>query len=445
VEGTRRLVTLILGDWLITSVQDPPRSDWGVRVTGGEITETGPTAELRERYPGDEVVEAAGRVIAPGFVDGHMHLYGTLAHGIPVANAPTDFWSFLDGFWWPNVEDALDHEMITAATEWVAAELLAGGVTTFHDVLEAPFALPDALFAQKEVVDRLGNRAILSFEATERVDATNGQLGLSENARFIEACRNEGNLVSGMMCYHTTFTCSPELIRQAFELACDLDVLCHAHVNEGTHEPQWCLDNKGMRTFEYYDELGVAGPRMLASQCVQLSARERRIIADRGVRCVHMPLSNGEVGGGIAPVPEQLAAGVTMGLGSDGYVTDAFEVMRGAFLIHKARLQDPQVMPACQVFGLATEGSARALGLDRVGRLEPGWAADLQLIDARFPTPPADHNLFDQIVLWRSRQDVTDVMVAGRWRVRDSEVLSVDRERLRARVVEQAERVWARI
>ena len=100
-----------------------------------------------------------------------------------------------------------------------------------------------------------------------------------------------------------------------------------------------------------------------------------------------MPLSNCEVGGGIAPVPDLVAAGVTVGLGSDGYITDFFEVMRGAFLIHKAYRQDPRVMPASLVWRLATEGGAQALGFSNVGRLAPGWQADLQLIDSVFPTP----------------------------------------------------------
>jgi cytosine/adenosine deaminase-related metal-dependent hydrolase len=150
------------------------------------------------------------------------------------------------------------------------------------------------------------------------------------------------------------------------------------------------------------------------------------------------------VGGGIAPAPELAAAGAPLGLGSDGYINDFFEVMRGAFLIHKAHRQNPQVMPAHEVFYLATEGGARALGLEKVGRLLPGWAADLQIIDARFPTPAAAHNLYDQLVLWRNHTHVRDVMAAGRWRVRDGVVLEADLAAMRARVHHAAERMWAR-
>jgi len=436
---------LITADWVVASSAQPPIRDGAVRVVGDRVDAVGAAAALRTAHPDDEVIDGTGCALLPGFVNAHVHLYGVLAHGIPLAEAPSGFWSFLDDFWWPKVEDALDEQMIAAATDWVCAEMLRSGTTTFYDILEAPNALPGALLVEKEVVDRRGLRGILSFEATERVSAANGQHGLQENVALIEACRKDAtSIVSGLVCYHTTFTCSAPFITQAFGIAADLDVLCHAHCNEGVHEGQWCEEHVGKRTLEYYDDLGVTGPRFLASQCVQLSERERELIAARGVRVAHMPLANCEVGGGIAPVPELLAAGVTMGLGSDGYVNDFFEVMRGAFLLHKARLLDPGTMPAHEVLRLATEGGAAALGLDRVGRLEPGWAADLQLVDSRFPTPAAEHNLFDQLVLYRNHTHVRDVMVAGAWRVRGGEVVGADLGEMRARTHEQAERLWAK-
>ena len=257
--------------------------------------------------------------------------------------------------------------------------------------------------------------------------------------------RGPRSLVNGLMCIHTTFTCPPPFITEAYELAVDRDVLFHAHVNEGTHEGELCAERYGRRTLAHYESLGVASPRLLASQCVQIDDDERRIIAERGVRVSHMPLSNCEVGGGIAPIPELVAAGVTVGLGSDGYLNDMFQVMRGACLIHKARLCSPQVMPASEVFRLATAGGAECLGLaDRVGRLAPGYRADVQLIDASFPTPATSHNLYDQLVLWRTGADVTDVMVDGVWRVSDKAVVDFDHDRSRARVAEQAVRLWTR-
>lgn len=434
-------MTIVSADWVIFEPGDDPVRGGALRVEGGLVTEVGTRAELTARHP-DGVVE--GGLLLPGFVNAHTHHYGVLAHGIPQTVAVTDFWSFLTDYWWPRVEDALDQQMIVIATEWAVAEMLRTGTTTFYDILEAPYALPGALAAQAEVVDRLGARGILSFEATERAGPAVAALGLAENVAMIERSKaTAGSRVGGAMCFHTTFTCSQQYVRQAVELAAEHDVFCHAHVNEGTYEAEVALDRHGQRTLELYAEWGVLSDRFLASQCVQLSAHERELLARHGVRVSHMPLANCEVGGGIAPVPELLAAGVTVGLGSDGYLNDMFQVMRGAFLIHKGRLCDPQVMPARTVVAMATSGGARALGLDHlVGRLAPGCAADLQLVSLSLPTAPAAHNLYDQLVLWRSGSDVTDVMVDGIWRVRDRELVGVDLDRLRSRVREQAERLW---
>ncbi len=432
---------LILPGWLIVSADTPPRQGWGLRIIDDQVAEVAPVADLLAAHPGDECIEAPDQVLLPGFVNAHVHMYGVLAHGIDVHSPPDGFGSFLEDYWWPQVEDALDQPMIEAATDWACAEMLRSGTTSFYDILEAPNSLPGALLVEKEVVERRGLRGLLSFEATERAGAETAEISLQENVDLIQACE-PGGLVSGLMCYHTTFTCSADFIHRAFELGSELGVLTHAHANESHFEGNWCQTEYGKSTFEYYDELGVAGPGFLASQCVQLTDSDRAIIAERGVKVSHMPLSNCEVGGGIAPIPELLDAGVTVGLGSDGYINDFYEVMRGSFLLAKARRLDPGVMPANTVLGLATEGGAKALGLDKIGRLDVGWSADLQLVDARFPTPITAHNLFEQLVLWRNHRDVDSVMVAGQWRVRKGALLDADLDQMRAKTQEQALRLW---
>ncbi len=442
---------IILPQWLITTPTEAPVKNWGVRVVNGEIADLAPNADLSENYPDDEVWRADGAVLAPGFVNAHSHLYGVLAHGIPLEKAPSGFWPFLEEFWWPLVEDRLDHAMINAATDYRCASMLKSGVTSFYDCTEAPNALPGCLFSQAEVVHKWGLRGVLSFEATERVSKQNGQLGLRENVEFIrDSNRNSLTpdhrpLIVGLMCHHTTFTCSAEFIQQAHRTARDLDVLLHAHVSEGTYEPEYAQKTFGKRTLPYYEELGVATNGFLASQCVQVEPHEIELMAQKGVRMVHMPLSNCEVGGGIAPVPQLVEAGVTVGLGSDGYIDDFFEVMRGAFLIHKAEHQDPRVMPADKVWYLATEGGARALNFEKVGRIAVGWQADLQLIDANLPTPLSEHNLYEQLLLYRNAGDVTGVMVAGDVKVRDGIVLNADWDVLHAHTREASERLWDKL
>lgn len=434
---------LILPDWLIAGALQKPKKNWGIRILGNMITDVDSNDQLREKFKDDEVLEAPGKVLSPGFVNAHTHIYGVLAHGIPLDKAPSGFWPFLEDFWWPLVENQLDQEMICVATDLRCADMLKSGVTSFFDCTEAPFALPGCLSAQKERVLRSGMRGILSFEATERISTKNGELGLKENADFIDICNQEGGLVSGLMCIHTTFTCSPDFIRTAFGMASDRNVLLQAHVSEGTYEPEYTSSKYGLKPIQFYDSLGVAGPGLLASQCVHLDEVEIKIISQRGIRVSHQPLSNCEVGGGIAPIPQLSALDITMGLGSDGYIDDFFEVMRGAFLIHKANQQDPGVMPAHVVWHMATEGGARALDMKKVGRLAPGWKADLQLIDGDLPTPLSEHNIFEQMLLYRNASDVNMVMVDGVIRVQNYEVLDVDRSRLLSRTRSASERLWS--
>ena len=427
--------------WLISEPSEEPKQNWGVRVCDGKIHSVAPNEELETEFSEDEILLAKEKVLMPGFVNGHIHMYGVLAHGIPLESAPSDFWSFLEKFWWPLVEDKIDHKMISAATDWSCSEMLATGTTTFCDILEAPLSLPDSLLVEKEIIENRGLRALLSFEANERSGPKVAQQGIEENIRLIET-NIENGLVAGFMSVHTTFTCSDDFLRQSFELAEVNDVLFHAHCNEGTYEGEWCEKTYGHRTFEHYEKLGINSPRFLASQCVHLSEKEIELISSSGTRCVHMPLSNCEVGGGIAPIPELFEKDVRVSLGSDGYINDMFAVMRGAFLIHKARLQDPGTMRADQVFEMATLQGAKVLGLDNVGALRPGFVADLQLVDGNFPTPLSKENLIEQVILHRSGHHVDSVMIAGKWKLKNGEILGVDLEDQRKSLHEQAKRLW---
>ena len=449
----------ILGGYLVPSVAVGPKKDWGLHIRDGVIDDVGPNAALTGAHPASPVLDARDKLVVPGFVNTHMHMYGLLAHGISVPVVPEGFYAFLEEFWWPYVEDRLDHDLIRDAAALAAVEMIRSGVTSFSDILEAPNAIPGALEAEREVIEAAGLRGILSFEATERMGADNGRLGLSENAAFIRAHNGVGDsgagdrpgadgraapLVTGMVCVHTTFTCSVDFLREARRLADELGSGIQLHLSESAYEPGWCLEHHRRRPVELYADLGFLGPDVLASQCVQLSDPEMDLLARYGARASHMPLSNCEVGGGVAPVPDLLARGVTVGLGTDGYINNFFEVMRGAFLIHKAHRQDPRVMPAATVFDLATAQGARALGLTDAGTLEPGKSADLVIIRADLPSPLNERNLFDQLVLYRNPQDVETVMVRGRVLLEGGRLTTIDEERVRARAREAAAALWSK-
>ncbi len=433
---------LVRAGYLVTSSDTEPVQGGAFAVRAGTVVEIGSFSQLKQRHADLPELDCSNHVVTPGLVNAHTHMYGVLAHGIPLQRAPSDFWSFLKDFWWPLVEDRLDHELIRSATAMACWEMIDSGVTAFYDILEGPFAIPGALEVEAEVVRTAGIRGVLSFEATERVSRENGELGIAENADFTSRHLRDP-WVRGLMCFHTTFTCSADFIKKANERAIALGSLLHMHLSEGDFEPKYAMQNFGKRPVEYYRDLGILGEHVLASQCVKIDAKEIELLAASGVKVSHMPLSNCEVGGGIAPVPEMVDSGITVALGSDGYINNFFEVMRGAFLIHKARREDPRVMPARTVWRMATEFGANAIGWPQLGRLVVGGPADFIAIRADTPTPIEPHNIWDQLVLYRNPRDVEKVVVGGRLIKDQGRVLSLDYDEVRGRMAAAARRLWA--
>ncbi|MDR3144743.1 MAG: amidohydrolase family protein [Treponema sp.] len=410
---------LYRADYVIGPVGDDPLGviPDGAIVTGGDrILFAGPRAAGEARFPGVPRTDYGPAVISPGFVNAHMHLYGVLAHGLKAPAPIRSFEGFLGDYWWPLVENQLDPPMLAAAAECSGLELIDSGVTALCDCMEAPLAPRAGLEAQAAVLERLGVRAVLSVEASERISPQNGRLCLRENGEFLAARRNHPR-VSASLCLHTAFTCSRSFIEEALGLAEDLDADIQVHLNESAYEPAWCVERLGKRTALWYEELGLLSGRLIAAQCVQLSPEEIDALARAGVRPVHVPLSNCEVGGGIAPAPALLDRGLPLALGTDGYINNFFAVMRGAFLIHKGYLQSADVMSAKTVWNMATACGARAVFGDRekTGTLAPGYGADFIVISiGDIPSEISPENLFEQLVLYRNPPDVRDVFAAGR-------------------------------
>ena len=429
---------MLLRGGLVLS-ENGPLPDSSILVDGGVISRI-----ARDIPPSaaDAVVACEGLILAPGFINTHNHMYGALSHGIDTGAVVTGFSSFLEAFWWPYVENRVDAALAAETARWACVEAQESGVTCFADILEAPGALPGVLEAERAVLEAHGMRAYLSFEACQRVSRENGELGLRENAAFCAGHNRPGALVQGFMSIHTLFTCDQDFCLRARRFAADSGAFFHMHLSESVYEPRWSLDNLGRLPVQVYEDWGLLGPDVLASQAVQVTPEEREILARRKVRLAHMPLSNGEVGGGIAPFPDYLQAGLNCGLGSDGYINNMFEVMRGAFLMHKAHRQDPGVMSARDVYRMATSGGADALGRPDLGRLAPGASADIIAIDTDTPTPVTPSNVYDQIVLFRNPEHVRHVMIDGDFVKKDHVLCKINREEALASLRAATERFW---
>lgn len=432
------MALILKGKFLITP--EGVSQDFGIRVEGNRIVQIEKN-ELLKCEDTDEVIDCTDKIIMPGFVNGHNHMYGFLSHGITAEAMVTEFSSFLDDFWWPYVEDRLNHELVEVTTRWACVEMIESGVTSFVDILEGPNSIPGALEVEKSVVEAAGLRGKLSFEACERVSEENGLMGLKENIDFIKSCKKD-DLVNGINSIHTLFTCSKDFVKKAKQLSASENTMTHMHLSESVFEPNWCMEKYGKSPVEIYDELGYLDENVLASQVVQVSDKELDILAKRGVKTVSMPLSNCEVGGGFAPVTKMLERNMTVGLGTDGYINNFFEVMRAAFLLHKANQQNPQVMPAETVYKMATSEGAKAIGIADTGELKVGNLADIITLDIDTPTPINANNIYDQIILFSNPQNVNHVICNGKWLKKDGELLTINRESAKAKLREQTENFW---
>jgi len=399
-----------------------------------------------ESISADREIDGTGKIAIPGLISTHTHMYGILSHGIPISDSPQSFRDFLEEFWWPKIENRLGKQEIKDATRMACVDMAKTGTTCFADILEAPNAIPGALDAEAEVVEEAGLRGFLSFEASERISQSNGEESLQENAQFIRKCNQRDSIVRGMMCTHTLFTCSLPFLSEARALASQLRSGIHIHLEEGKYETQYCKDRYGDLPVRIYDGVGFLGSDLVASQCVHTSPEETELLARHDVKISHMPLSNCEVGGGIAPVKQFLDSGLTVSLGTDGYITDMFEVMRGAFLIHKGYLQDASVLPPKQVFEMATVSGAKTLGIsDRVGSIETGKDADIVLVDDHFLTPVTSSNVYAQLVAFGKGSYVDTVLVRGRMIVDNGAMTTISEEKARTACMRTAERFWSKL
>lgn len=432
---------IIKGKYLISTVDDI-YTDHALVVEGDKVVDLIPNSQVEDYEGKAQIIDKTDSVIMPAFMNAHMHQYGVLSRGIPANVEFKDFEGFLWDYWWPFIEDRIGLKEVKITSKASAIELIESGVVAFCDTLEAPSTEEGTLIEQAKIIDEIGMKAVLSLESSERVDWDNGVKCLEENENLIKWTRINSKNVSGIMCTHTTFTCSEKFLKLAQAKAEVLDAPWQFHLSESIYEVNHSLKHNEKRPANYLNDLGLLDERVLASQCVKVDEEEIAILKDRGVKVVHMPLSNCEVGGGFAPIPDLLDAGVNVGLGTDGYINDFFEVLRAAFLIHKASKEDASVMPAKKVFQMATEYGAEIIGLENSGRLLKGNQADFIILEDQFKTPLTLNNIFDQIVVQGQKEFVHSVYCDGKALLKDKELTNLDKEAISKEMRQVADEFW---
>jgi 5-methylthioadenosine/S-adenosylhomocysteine deaminase len=414
-----------------------------VLIDGTEIVAVGPVGELDAdpRAAGAAVVDATGHAVLPGLHNGHLH--SGLLRGTAESMS---LWDWLEAYVDP-AHKALTPEIAEAASMLAYTEGLRAGTTSVMDMwrfMEGSARAADVIGVRATLVPYVAD--LPGFDYFETLESN---LALLKSHRVA----SDGRVRTWVGLEHL-FYCSPEAFRRAADMAQEYETGIHTHSSESIWEVQESLKRFGRRPIEEFYNRGILGEHTVVAHCVWLDDREIELLAQTGTSAVHCPCSNMKLASGPARIGNMRAAGVHVGIGSDGEKEnnnlDLLEEMKFASLLQKVSTLDPTVGDPWDILDLATLDGARALGLDEItGSLEPGKRADVITVDLRklHMTPllhDADFNVPAHLVFSANGGDVDHVWIDGRLLVDGGRVLSVDVDQVRATAQAAAEELFER-
>lgn len=414
---------LIEAGWVVPVVpHGVVLEDHAVVVTGGVVQAVLPRALARQRFSAREVVSRPDGALIPGLVNAHTHNPMTLLRGV-ADDLPLMQW--LQGHIWPIEAEVIGPEFVADGVSLAIAEMLRGGTTCANE----NYFFPDV---QAAVYKRHGFRAVVGLPVIDfpTAWARTSDEYFDKAAEVHDQWRDDA-LVATAFAPHAPYTVSDANFERIRMLADQLDVPVHCHVHETAHETEESQEKHGQRPLARLDRLGLVNDRLIAVHMTQLTDAEIALCAERGVSVVHCPESNLKLASGFCPVGKLQKAGVNLAIGTDGCASnndlDMFGETRTAALLAKAVANDASALDAASALHAATLGGAKALGLDtRVGSIEAGKHADLAMVDlGQLETQPL-HHVISQLVYAAGRQQVSDVWIAGKAKLRQRELVGMD-------------------
>lgn len=402
---------IITARWIIpVEPEGQVLDDHALVVRDGQIIDLLPAAEAMQRYVAPELIRRPNHVLLPGLVNAHTHSPMTLFRGF-ADDMPLDAW--LGQHIWPAETRWVDAGFVRDGAELAMLEMLRGGTTCFNDM----YFFPDVI---ARAVDASGLRACVGMIVLEHptVWAQDAEEYLRKGLAVRDQFRDHPR-ISMVFAPHAPYTVSDSSFRQIQLLANELDTQIHMHVHETADEVSDSQRHFSRRPLQRLDELGLLTPLLAAVHMTQLLPDEISLLRERGVSVVHCPESNLKLASGFCPVADIAAAGINIALGTDGAGSnndlDMFGEMRSCALLAKGVAQRADVAPAAAVLSMATLNGAQALGLrDRIGSLLAGKEADVICVDLSAAATQPVYDPVSQLVYATSRDQVSDVWVAGR-------------------------------
>jgi 5-methylthioadenosine/S-adenosylhomocysteine deaminase len=409
----------VQGGYVIKSAYDVMK-DHFVIVDKSKIIDI--TPDLPEGIT--EILGGPHDIVMPGLINTHTHAPMTLFRGI-ADDLPLMTW--LKDYIFPAEAKHVNREFVYIGSLLAAWEMTRSGTTAFCD---GYFYEDEVGRASKEVGIRAWiGEGILQFPTPS----------LSDPERAIAHARNfilrwlDDDLVRPSVFPHAAYTCTKQILKDAYALAEEFNLLYQIHLSETVSEVEQIRKDHNMSPVELLDSIGCLSIRTLAAHCVVLNDREIALLAKRMVSVAHNAESNMKLASGIAPVPKMIKAGVNVSIGTDGCASnnnlDIISEISTVAKLHKIACMDPTVLDECTAMSLVTENGARALHFDG-GRIEPGRPADIVVLDGKAPNLVPVHNPVSHIIYAATGGNVKDVVINGKIVVKDYKSLTVDEESL---------------
>ena len=413
-----------------------------VAVSDDKIIAVGTAESLLKEYSSSNIVDCDDKVLMPGLVNAHTHVPMTLLRGL-ADDLRLDVW--LMGYMMPVEREFVSTDFVTLGTSIACAEMIRSGVTSFADMyyFEEDVARATAAAGMRAVC----SQTVMKFPTP---DAGSFEESLEYSRDFIKRWINHPLIVPSVA-PHAPYTCTPEILKATAQLAVEFDVPLHTHLSETNLEVENMRNEHGMPVIPYVKKQGLFEAKVLAAHCVHVDEGEMRTMLHAGAGVAHNPSSNLKLASGVAPIKKMLDIGLNVGIGTDGPASnndlDMFEEIRLAALLAKGFGNDPTVMPAKTILTMATRIGAKALHIGSItGSIEPGKRADLILLDVspvhNSPKFERDQNgIYAQIIYASKANDVTDVMVNGKFLMRDKQLLTLNEKDLLINAQEYAKKI----
>lgn len=419
-----------------------------LRIEGDKIVEIGLQADLLERYPQEERLDAHSQYVMPGNICAHTHFYGAFARGLGIPGRPAkDFPEILETLWW-SLDKALTLEDVRYSALVCLVDAVKHGTTTLIDHHASPNAIDGSLDEIANAVKQAGVRASLCYEVTDREGEKGARAGIDENIRFISAVRNDksGQLAAtfGM---HASLTLSEGTL-DACRNACPDDVGFHIHVAEHSVDQYDSIEKSGERVVDRLYRHGILGPKTIAVHAVHVDAREIELLSQTQTWVSHQPRSNMNNAVGMSQPEGMMRSGIKVCLGNDGFSNQMWEEWKTTYLAHKLWSLDPRRMSGSDVVQMAVYNNAQLaeqqFGVGPIGSLVPGAQADIIFVDYHPFTELNAGNLPWQIIFGFHESMITMTMAAGKVLMQDRQLLTLDEEKIAAEARQLSGETWQR-